>query len=318
MSGGPVDGGPVDGGPVDGGTTGGTVSGGAPGSDVGPLRAAAARARRTILDIAATEHGTHAGGSLSAVEVLTLLYAEVLRVRPGEPRWPDRDRFVLSKGHASAALYAVLAERGYFDRAECLTYGSPGSRLAGHPLARLPGVDFPTGSLGHGLSLATGAALAAKRTGRPARAFVLLGDGELQEGSNWEAVMSAPALGVDNLVAVVDRNRWQITGRTEDTVPLEPLADRWRSFGWRCAEVDGHDFAALREAFAAVPHEPGRPTVVVAHTVKGRGVPLFEDLKKSHYVRLTPALHRRALAGLRASEREQGVAGESRPGGTAS
>lgn len=268
-----------------------------------PLWEQACRARRTVLDIAATEHGTHVGGSLSAVDILTVLYAEVLRVRPHEPRWPDRDWFVLSKGHASAALYAVLAERGYFPPEECLTYGQPGSRLAGHPLARLPGVDFPTGSLGHGLSLATGVALAARRTGRSARAFVLLGDGELQEGSNWEAVMAAAALGLDNLVAIVDRNQWQITGRTEECVPLEPLAQRWESFGWACEQVDGHDFGALRAAFAAVPRVPGRPTVLIACTVKGRGVPIFEDRRKSHYVRLSPALHQRALAGLKARER---------------
>ncbi|MEQ4304381.1 transketolase [Plantactinospora sp. B6F1] len=269
-----------------------------------PLPAVAARVRRTVLDIAATEHGTHVGGSLSAVDLLVLLYAEVLRVRPEEPDWPDRDWFVLSKGHASAALYAVLAERGYFPPEECLTYGRPGSRLAGHPLAKVPGVDFPTGSLGHGLSLATGVALAAKRTNRPARAFVLLGDGELQEGSNWEAIMSAPAFGLDNLVAIVDRNHWQITGRTEDRIPLEPLAERWRSFGWTCEEVDGHDFGALREAIAGVPRMTARPTVLIARTVKGRGVPIFEDRGRSHYVRLTPALYQRALAGLRSRERE--------------
>jgi transketolase len=268
-----------------------------------PLRAAAARARHTVLDIAATEHGTHVGGSLSAVDILTVLYGAVLRVRPGEPRWPERDWFVLSKGHASAALYAVLAEHGFFPREECRTYGQSGSRLAGHPLAGLPGVDFPTGSLGHGLSLATGVALAARRTGRPARAFVLLGDGELQEGSNWEAVMSAPGFGLDNLIAIVDRNGWQITGRTEDIVPLEPLAERWRGFGWQCFEVDGHDLDALQKAFAAVPETAGRPTVLIAHTVKGRGVPIFEDRQKSHYVRLSPALHQRAVAGLRARER---------------
>lgn len=268
------------------------------------LAARAYRIRETILAIGATAHGTHIGGSLSAVEILTVLYSEILRVRPAQPDWPERDRFVLSKGHASAALYAVLAEHGYFPREECSEYGRRGGRLAGHPLARLPGVDFPTGSLGHGLAVASGMALATHRTNLPSRAFVLLGDGELQEGSNWEAAMAAPSLGLDNLVAVVDRNRWQITGCTEDWAPLEPLAERWRAFGWDCVEVNGHDVEALRAAFLAVPRHPGRPTVVVAHTVKGRGVPIFENQRKSHYVKLSPALYARASAGLRARWRE--------------
>lgn len=263
------------------------------------LAALAHAARQLVLDMAASEHGTHVGGSLSAVDILTVLYADVLRVRPDEPGWPDRDWFVLSKGHASAALYAVLAGRGFFPAHECRDYGRAGSRLAGHPLRRLPGVDFPTGSLGHGLSVATGLALAARRRDRPNRAFVLLGDGELQEGSNWEPIMSAPRLELDNLVAVVDRNGWQITGRTEDCAPLEPLASRWRDFGWECVEIDGHDLAELAATFAALPLVAGRPTVVIARTVKGRGVPMFENRRKSHYVRLTPPLHERASAGLR-------------------
>ncbi|WP_328767475.1 transketolase [Streptomyces sp. NBC_00286] len=263
------------------------------------------RAREAVLAMGATEHGTHVGGSLSAVDILTVLYGAVLRVRPDEPEWPDRDWFVLSKGHASAALYAVLAGRGYFPIEECHTYGRRHSRLAGHPLRRLPGVDFPTGSLGHGLSLGAGVALAAARTGRSNRAFVLLGDGELQEGSNWEAIMSAAQLGLGNLTAVVDRNGWQISGRTEESVGLEPLADRWRHFGWTVVEIDGHDLEALRAVLGALPVTPGRPTVVLAKTVKGRGVPIFEDRKKSHYVKLTPRLHERALAGLRARRRNQ-------------
>jgi transketolase len=266
---------------------------------LGDLEARARRIRETILAIAATPHGTHVGGSLSAADILTVLYSEVLRVRPAEPDWPGRDRFILSKGHASAALYAVLADCGYFPVEETRTYGQHGGRLAGHPLGRLPGVDFPTGALGHGLALAAGVALAAHRADLPTRAFVLLGDGELQEGSNWEPIMSAPHLGLDNLVAVVDRNQWQITGRTEGCVPLEPLARRWESFGWACIEVDGHDHAALGKAFSALPLEPGRPSVVIAHTVKGSGVPIFENRKKSHYVKLTPRLYERALAGLR-------------------
>ena len=255
--------------------------------------------RQRILEMGAAATGTHVGGSLSAADVLTVLYTSVLRVRPDEPDWPDRDYFVLSKGHASAALYAVLAERGFIDPEECASYGSYGSRLAGHPLRRLPGVEFPTGSLGHGLSLGVGVALAMRRAGRPNRVFVLLGDGELQEGSVWEAVMAGPHLGLDNLTAIVDRNGWQISGTTEECMSLEPLAEKWRAFGWDTSEVDGHNLTVLHQIFSTVPHTPGRPTAVIARTTKGRGVPLFENRKKSHYVTLTPALHQRALAGLR-------------------
>jgi len=257
------------------------------------------RVRGRVLEMGASAEGTHLGGSLSAADLLTVLYGAVLRVRPAEPDWPDRDWFVLSKGHAAAALYAVLGEFGFIPADEYQTYARPGSRLAGHPLRGVEGVEFPTGSLGHGLSLATGAAVAARRLRTPARAFVLLGDGELQEGSVWEAVMSAAHQRLDNLVAVVDRNGWQITGRTEECVSLEPLADRWRSFGWAVAEVDGHDIATLLATFARLPDPAGRPTVVLARTAKGRGVPMLEDRKKCHYVKLTPQMYHRASVGLR-------------------
>lgn len=263
------------------------------------LAARAHRVRQRVLDIGASAVGTHVGGSLSVADVLTVLYSGVLRVRPDQPDWPDRDWLVLSKGHASAALYAVLADVGFFPVAECGTYGQPGSRLAGHPLSRLEGVEFATGSLGHGLSLGTGVALGARLAGRSARAFVLLGDGELQEGTVWEAVMCAAHLGLENLIAVVDRNQWQISGRTEDCVALEPLAARWQSFGWAVHDVDGHDLTALRQAFGQLPLVAGKPTVLIARTVKGSGVPVFEDKKKSHYLQLSAQLHARATAGLR-------------------
>jgi transketolase len=256
-----------------------------------------------ILEIGSSPAGTHVGGSLSAAHVLTVLYGDVLRVRPDDPQWPDRDRLILSKGHASAALYAVLAEHGFIPAEECRTYAQPGSRLAGHPLRRLEGVEFPTGSLGHGLSLGVGTALAARLAGRPSRTFVLLGDGELQEGSVWEAAMAGAHLRLADLTAIVDRNGWQITGRTEETMTLEPLADRWRSFGWEVCDVDGHDIGALRAAFAALPAASGRPTVLIARTIKGNGVPIFEDRKRSHYVKLAPRLYERALAGLRSRRR---------------
>ncbi len=274
-------------------------------TDITELAARARRGRAAVLDMGATEHGAHVGGSLSAVDILTVLYSEVLRVRPDEPAWSDRDWFILSKGHAAAALYAVLAEHGFFPREECASYGASGGRLAGHPLGRLPGVEFPTGSLGHGLPLAAGVALASRRAGHARRVFVLLGDGELQEGTNWEAMMFAAQSGLDNLTAIVDRNGWQISGRTEQCVGLEPLAQRWQSFGWGCREVDGHDLAALRGALSEPPLTPGRPTAIIARTVKGRGVPIFENKKQSHYVKLNDQLYRRAVAGMRARERKE-------------
>ncbi|HEX5120933.1 MAG TPA: transketolase [Pseudonocardiaceae bacterium] len=268
-------------------------------TEVEDLAARAYRVRERILAMGSGPEGAHLGGGLSATDLLIVLYGHVLRVRPDQPDWPDRDWFVLSKGHAAAALYAVLAEFGFFPIEECDGYARPGSRLAGHPLRTVPGVELPTGSLGHGLSLGCGAAIAARRLGRPSRAVVLLGDGELQEGSVWEAAMTAAGQGLDNLVAIVDRNGWQITGRTEDCVPLEPLADRWRAFGWAVREVDGHDIAALMSTFDSLPAAAGRPTMVLARTLKGAGVPMLEDRKKSHYVKLTPKLYAKALAGLR-------------------
>lgn len=273
--------------------------------DIAELAARAGRSRAAILAMGATEHGTHVGGSLSAVDILTVLYAEILRVRPDDPAWSDRDWFILSKGHAAAALYAVLSEHGFFPAGECGSYAARGSRLAGHPLRSVPGVEFSTGSLGHGLPIAAGVALASSRAGHPRRVFVLVGDGELQEGTNWEAMMFAAHSGLENLTAIVDRNGWQISGRTEECVGLEPLAERWRSFGWSCREVDGHDLSALRGALNELPHIPGRPTVIIAHTVKGHGVPMFEDKKQSHYVKLSDKLHRRAIAGMGAREKRE-------------
>ncbi|MBC6461403.1 transketolase, partial [Actinomadura sp. HBU206391] len=232
------------------------------------------------------------------------LYFAVLRVDPRDPRALDRDILILSKGHGAICLYAVLAERGFFPVAELATYGRPGSRLMAHPTRDVPGVEMPTGSLGHGLALANGFAVAARGDGSRRRTFVVLGDGELQEGSVWEAAMAASSLGLDGLVAVVDRNGLQITGSTENTVGLEPLSDRWRSFGWHVREVDGHEPEALLEAFTA--DSVGGPTVVLAHTVKGHGLPFIEGRVQSHYVRLRARQRLRALTVLH-SQRERDV-----------
>jgi transketolase len=262
----------------------------------------AAWMRERIVDMAAQPLGAHVGGSLSATDILAVLFFGVLRLRPDEPDWPERDHLIMSKGHASAALYAALAGRGFLDEEELATYGHSGGRLAGHPLRRLPGVELSTGSLGHGLSLGLGFALAAARNGRPNRAFVVMGDGELQEGTVWEAAAAASALAVDNLTAVVDVNGWQMTGPTSDHgAGGASLADRWAAFGWAVREVDGHDVDVLSEALGSGPAAPGRPVVVLARTVKGRGVAFLEDDARSHYVKLSPRLHQRARASLAAS-----------------
>ncbi|WP_051468823.1 transketolase [Actinomadura oligospora] len=264
------------------------------------LAATAHRVREHIVGMCAGPEGGHLGGSMSLVEILTLLYFDVLRIDPERPAAPDRDVLVLSKGHGAICLYAVLAERGFFPVGELAEYARPGSRLMGHPIRAVPGVEMPTGSLGHGLALANGFALADPDR----RCFAVMGDGELQEGSVWEAAMTSVSLGLGNLTAVIDRNRLQLTGPTEDTVGLEPLADRWRAFGWTVREADGHDFDALRAALEpGGPADEGRPTVVIAHTVKGRGLPSVEGRPQSHYATLGTRQAERALAVLRARHR---------------
>ena len=227
---------------------------------------------------------SHIGTCLSMADLLAVLYSEVLRVDPARPEWADRDRFILSKGHGAAGLYAVLAERGFFPREWLATYGDDGGRLATHVVRYgVPGVDFSTGSLGHGLSVGCGMALAGKREGRPYRVFVQLSDGECDEGSTWEAVLFAPHHGLDNLVAIVDYNKIQSFGTVKEVLDLAPLADKWRAFRWGVREIDGHDHGQILEACRAVPFEAGRPSAIIAHTVKGKGVRFMEDKLLWHY-----------------------------------
>jgi transketolase len=244
----------------------------------------ARRIRRTSLRMVHQARMGHPGGDLSCADILAVLYFHVLRLRPDAPGDPARDRFVLSKGHASAALYATLAERGFFPAADLDTYMRPLSRLNGHPdRNKVPGVEANTGPLGHGLPIAVGMATAAKLDSASWRTFVLTGDGELQEGSNWEAAMAAAHLGLANLTVIVDRNRLQQGDRTEKTIALEPLADRWRTFGWGVVEVDGHDVEALAQVLGSLPARAGRPTCVIASTNKGRGVSFIEDRVEWHH-----------------------------------
>lgn len=220
----------------------------------------------------------HSGGSLSAVEIVTALYWHVLRIRPEEPAWPDRDRFVLSKGHAAPVLYAALAERGYFPTGELLTLRKLGSRLQGHPdLRKVPGVEASTGSLGQGLSVSLGIALAGRLDHRPYRVYVLLGDGECEEGQVWEAAMAAAHYQAGNLTAIIDNNGLQIDGPVAEVLSPLPLPEKWRAFGWAVTEVDGHDLAALLQAFDWAIGIKDRPAVIIAHTIKGKGISFMEN-----------------------------------------
>lgn len=242
------------------------------------------RIRRAALTMVHRAGTGHVGGDLSAADILATLYFAVLKLDPREPKSPQRDRFILSKGHCSGALYATLAEAGFFPLEELETYMQPLARLNGHPnCVRIPGVETNTGPLGHGLPVAVGTAIASKLDDAAWRTFVLTGDGELQEGSNWEAAMSAAHYELDNLTVIVDRNRLQQGEATERTVRLEPLADKWRAFGWAVAEVDGHDYDALLDTFENLPLWPGKPTCIIAHTHKGKGVSFMEDQVGWHH-----------------------------------
>jgi transketolase len=227
----------------------------------------------------------HTGGDLSSSDILTCLYlGGVLRIDPAEPSWENRDRFIMSKGHCSGAFYSTLAERGYFPVEQLKTFMDPLSMLNGHPdRNKLPGVEANTGPLGHGAPIAVGAALAAKMRGDDWRVFVLTGDGELQEGSNWEAAMTAQHYGLDNLVVIVDRNRIQQGDFTEKTIRMDPLAPKWEAFGFAVKEIDGHNYGELMETFGSLPLVPGKPTCIIANTVKGKGVSFAENKPAWHH-----------------------------------
>lgn len=267
--------------------------------DPGRLQEIARQVRLDIVEMLYRAGSGHLGGSLSATDILVALFFAEMRLRPGEPCWPQRDRFILSKGHGAPALYAVLSRLGYFPREELGSLRQFGSILQGHPdSACTPGVEIPTGSLGQGLSIANGLALATRLNGSASRIYLLLGDGEIQEGQIWEAAMSAAHYKLDNLTAIVDRNRLQIDGRTADVMSLEPLAEKWQAFGWHTLEVDGHSIPQLLEAFKSCRAITGKPSVIIAHTVKGKGVSIFEDQAKYHGVAPNEEEYRQALQEL--------------------
>ena len=247
------------------------------------LSAVAQTLRAHAVRMVHRSRASHLGSCLSIADILACLYWNSLRIDPERPDLPERDRFILSKGHAAAIVYAALAERGFFPVKELETYSEFGSRLTGHITRGVPGVELSSGSLGHGLPVGCGIALAAKREEVPFRTVVLCSDGELDEGSNWEAILFAPQHELDNLMLIVDYNKIQSFGRVKDVLDLDPLADKFRAFRWAVREVDGHNMQQLADTFATLPFEPGRPNVVIAHTIKGKGVSFMEDQLAWHY-----------------------------------
>jgi transketolase len=239
--------------------------------------------RKKILKYILGAKAGHTGGSLSSTDILNVLYNEVLNVSPENFSSPDRDRYVQSKGHCVEALYVVLADKGFFPEEDLNTLCKYKSHYIGHPTRKIKGVEQNTGALGHGLPICVGTAIAAKMDKKDFRVFTLMGDGELPEGSNWEAALSAAHYKLDNLCAIIDKNGMQITAPTADVMNTDPLDEKWKAFGWAVREVDGNDVAALKEAFAALPFEKGKPSVIIAKTVKGKGVSFMENQLKWHH-----------------------------------
>jgi transketolase len=256
--------------------------------------------RRHIVTMITAAKSGHPGGSLSAVELIVSLYfGGRMRHDPANPQWKDRDRFILGKGHAAPVLYSVMAEAGYTPVDQLNTLRQFGSIYQGHPDRRfIPALEASTGSLGVGLSVASGMAIAARLDNSPTRVYVMLGDGEIQEGQVWEAAMFAPFHKLDNLVCIVDNNRIQLDGFVKDIMAVDPLADKWRSFGWHVIELNGHDMAAVNAAYDEAAATKGKPTVLVAHTIKGKGVSFMEDNPKFHGVAPTAEELEKALAEL--------------------
>ena len=239
--------------------------------------------RRRLLKYIKSANAGHTGGSLSCVDILNVLYNRILNVSPESFGDPNRDRYVQSKGHSVEALYVVLADRGFFPESELETLCRRGSHYVGHPTRKVNGIEQNTGALGHGLAFSVGVALSAKKDNAGYRVYVLLGDGELAEGSNWESMLTAAHYNLDNLTAIVDRNNLQITGRTEDVCGLEPLAEKFEAFGWSVRGADGHDVAAITDVLRAVPFAAGKPSMVIANTVKGKGISFMENDHKWHH-----------------------------------
>jgi transketolase len=268
--------------------------------DIALLKNQAQKVRAEILKMLTTAGSGHTGGSLSAADIVTVLYLYKMRHKPKDPLWADRDRFILSKGHAAPLLYTVLALSGYFDKSLLTTLRKIGSPLQGHPCSKkLPGVEISTGSLGQGLSIANGIALGLKIDGTGQRVYCLLGDGETQEGQVWEAAMSASHYKLDNLCAIIDNNGLQIDGRCSDVMAIEPIVDKWKSFGWHVIDIDGHNIDQIADALDKAETNKGKPTMIVARTVKGKGVSFFEGQAKYHGLAPTQEELKKALEELK-------------------
>ena len=273
-------------------------------NDPSQLKEIARQIRLDIVEMLYRAGSGHVGGSLSATDILVALFFSHMHLDPGNACYPDRDFFVLSKGHAAPVLYAILARLGYFPREELFTLRQFGSLLQGHPDSKCtPGVEVPTGSLGQGLSVANGIALALKLNQSRQRVYALLGDGEIQEGQIWEAAMTAAHYSLDNLTAILDRNRLQIDGRTKEVMSVEPLAAKWEAFGWHTVQVDGHSIPDILDALQMCAEAQGRPSIIIAHTTKGKGVSIFEDQVKFHGVTPTTEEYQIAVKELQSMSR---------------
>ncbi len=256
--------------------------------------------RKKILKMMFVSKTSHLGSCLSCVDILTVLYFKILSINPKKPRQENRDRFILSKGHAAAALYVTLAQRGFFPEEILNGYCKDGKKLPGHSTRGfVPGVEASTGSLGHGLPMGVGMALAAKNDGKHYRVFVLMSDGECEEGSVWEAAMFANHNKLDNLVAIIDYNKLQAFGRTNEVLNLEPLKRKWEDFGWSVREINGHNFPEIEKTLSNIPFQKRKPSLVIAHTIKGKGVSFMEDKLEWHYLNLNEESYKKALKELK-------------------
>jgi transketolase len=269
--------------------------------DIPFLRKQAKLVRVEILKMLTLAGSGHTGGSLSAADIVTALYFSKMRYKPDDPGWKERDRFILSKGHAAPLLYAVLAMAGYFDRSMLKTLRKLGSPLQGHPCSRvLPGVEISTGSLGQGLSVSNGIAIGLKMDNLSSRVYCLLGDGEIQEGQVWEAAMTAAHYKLDNLCAIIDLNGLQIDGPVSKVKAIEPVASKWSAFGWNVIDIDGHDMKEILEALDEAETVKGKPSIILAHTIKGKGVSFFEGKVEYHGISPTPEELEKALKEMEA------------------
>jgi transketolase len=268
------------------------------------LKKIAIERRMDLLQMIYEAKTGHTGGSLSSVDILVALYYEIMRINPADPKWEDRDRFILSKGHSVEGYYAVLADKGFFPKEELKTFSRFQSRLIGHPTVKVPGIEMNTGALGHGLSVAVGIALAGKMDEKDYRVYVLMGDGEQAEGSIWEAAMAAGNYNLDILTGIIDRNRLQISGNTESVMKLECLKEKWSSFGWEVLETDGNNMEELVKTFRMIQVVEGKPQLVIANTTKGKGISYMENAAKWHHGVPTPEQYELALQELRLQLKE--------------